>query len=129
MFSISNELKILADDVIEEHANLAHLKSGDIMIVYMYSDQEKKKNGGLVYADTQLVNPKMKALASCDFIITFYKPNSDMLSPDQLKILMYHELRHVGYDPAKNKHYIIPHDVEDFKDIISEHGVDWTAEF
>lgn len=126
MYSVDETLRNLAEKVIEENPNLAHLKTPDITILYMYSDKQKKRAGCPVYADTEKVSSKMRSLAGCDFIITFYKPNSDRLTPEQMEILMYHELRHVGYDPEKEKRYIIPHDVQDFADIIEEHGVYWT---
>lgn len=36
---------------------------------------------------------------------------------------MYHELRHIGIGEKGLK--IVPHDIEDFKDILKEYGLDW----
>ena len=42
-----------------------------------------------------------------------------------MKVLMIHELKHIGFEPGK-PFTIIPHDVEDFKEIIETYGMDWT---
>ena len=57
-----------------------------------------------------------------DFIITFYADSAG-IGEEYLKILMRHELMHIGYDGEKR--YIVPHDCEDFKAIIRDYGVDW----
>ena len=47
-----------------------------------------------------------------------------MLDEEQKRILMWHELKHCGVD-GKGNTYVIPHDIEDFKEIIEKHGMDW----
>jgi len=70
-----------------------------------------------------VVSEKLKAFIPYDFIITFYWPNCETLSPEKLERLMYHELRHVGF--ADGKMFIVPHDIEDFRSIIDTWGFDW----
>jgi len=36
---------------------------------------------------------------------------------------MRHELKHIGIKDGR--FFIVPHDVEDFSDIIEEHGMSW----
>lgn len=126
MYSISTELADLFVQVTQEYPAVAHLNTPELGIVFLYSDRKRKHGGKTVYAETEKVGEKMKALAGADFVITFYKPDTDMLDEDRLKVLMYHELRHVGYDPETGKTSIIPHDVEDFEDILSTRGFNWT---
>ena len=95
----------------------------DARIISLYSVKAKKANRKDVYADTTKISPMYKALIKSDFIVTFYVPNIDGLTHFQLKVLMYHELLHVGYDDGLC--YVIPHDVEDFEDIIKEYGIHW----
>jgi hypothetical protein len=43
----------------------------------------------------------------------------------QLEILMEHELRHIGI--TDNGDLVIePHDIEDFRAIIDDYGLDWS---
>ena len=58
-----------------------------------------------------------------DFVITFYWPNCENMTEEKLEMLMYHELRHVGF--GDGTFTIIPHDVEDFRDVIDRWGLDW----
>ena len=126
MFETSSTLRGLADLVISRHDELQHIKDDQVRIAYLYSDKEKKSKGRLVYADTEKVSEKIKTLLPYDFIITFYRPNCEMLNDEKMEILMRHELKHVGYDPDKMSCYIVPHDIEDFSDILQEHGLNWT---
>lgn len=123
MFEKSKDLEMLAKTVIEEHDDLKHLDNPSLRIVYMYCDKDKTSNGRKVYADTTKLNDKTKAVAGCDFIITFYKQVCATLDNEKMKILMYHELRHVGFKDGKFS--IIPHDVEDFQSIVETHGMNW----
>ena len=122
-YEISEPLQELAAAVIDEHETLHHLSDALDRIIFMTSDKAKRSRGRTVFADTELVRPKLRDLADCDFIITFYKPATDGMTDEQLKRLMYHELRHVGADAEKP--YIVPHDLQDFRDIVGAWGIDW----
>ena len=124
-YNIDGKLEDIASKVINDHANLHHLSDERCRIAYQYSDEEKKSKGRKVFADTEKVKDKLKSILPYDFVITFYKPNTNNLTEDKMEKLMYHELRHVGFDPANGKHTIIPHDVEDFRDIVDTWGIDW----
>ena len=115
----------IAEKVIEDHANLHHLKDERCRIAYQYSDEEKKSRGKTVFADTEKVKDKLKAILPYDFIVTFYRPNTANLTDEKMERLMYHELRHVGFDAEKGKFTIIPHEIEDFRDVVDAWGIDW----
>lgn len=123
MYRESEELRSLAEAVMEEHPDVSHLKEFGCRIAYFISDKMKKSSQKIVFADTEKVKEKYKALVDYDFIITFYEPCIQDLSDKAIKILMYHELMHIGYDGDKCK--IIPHDTEDFKRILELFGVNW----
>lgn len=109
--------------ISERQAEFGHL--ANCRIGFLTSDKEKKSRGRLVYAETEKVSDKYKALTGLDFIITFYTENCDGISHKALEILMLHELNHVGYDPEDESCSIIPHDLEDFKEIVDKYGTDW----
>lgn len=118
------ELKHLGEEVIRKTPKFAKLADKDCRIAYQKSNEQKKSRNMLVYADTEKVKDKLKGFVPYDFIITFYEPNIISLSPEQLEKLMYHELEHVGYK-GPGSYYIVPHDVEDFRDVIDMWGIDW----
>lgn len=120
----SERLSKIATKVIRDCDRLKHLDDPRCRIAYQTSDQAKKSGNKIIYADTERVKGKYKALMPYDFVITFYWPNCENLTEEKLEKLMYHELRHVGFD-GDCKFTIIPHDVEDFRDVIDRWGIDW----
>lgn len=128
MFWIEDDLERLGNQVIAKYPELTVLGDSECRIGYQYCDKAKRSNGCEVYADTTLINEKLKQFINIDFLITFYLGNTEALDADRLEILMYHELCHVGYDPGaegSSRYRIIPHDVEDFRAVIDKWGLDW----
>lgn len=63
--------------------------------------------------------------APYDFLIIFYGPNIDGLDANQLKILMFHELLHIGVNSDGTSFKVVPHDIEDFSLILERYGIGW----
>lgn len=127
MYILNDEIRALGELVISEHPELAHLNHpvAPCRIAYMYSDKNKLHHGQTTFADATKVNEMMQALTGYNFVITFYSTVVEDLPRDTLKILMYHELLHIGYDPETAKCWLVPHDVEDFECIIAQYGTGW----
>lgn len=123
-YTKSSQLEQIAYELMITYDDLVHLDDEGCRIAYQYSDQEKKNRDVIVYADTETIKEKYKEFMPYDFIITFYEPNCDGLDDEHLRRLMYHELKHVGYE-GDNKFRVIPHDLEDFRDCIGKWGIDW----
>lgn len=128
-FKDTKELKQLAEKCIKKYSKLEDIKfyQKDIKIGYQWSDEEKKINNKIIYADCEKIKSKLKEFIDYDFIITFYDTANE-LSPKALELLMYHELRHIGIksDNRGNVNfYIISHEIEDFYDIIQKNGLKW----
>lgn len=123
-FTEDSALRDLCQTVILENERFAHLK--DCRIAVLRSDKDKKSNGKTVFADTEKLNDKHCVLTGYDFVITFYAASAS-LSKRALYILAAHELMHVGFEmqPGGPVKTIIPHDIEDFRDILKSFGVDW----
>jgi len=83
MFEVDEKLKAMAATVMEERKDLKKLAVPECRIVYLYSDNAKKSRGRAVYADTEKVSDKVKAIAPYDFIVTFYSPNCDLLDDEK----------------------------------------------
>lgn len=122
----SESMEEIAKKVIEEHKeDFDWIECEEIKIAYVYSDKEKRQQGCRVFGECRKADPTTKELAQCDFIITFYEPNTRRFSEKQLYILMYHELLHASMKSGNTA--ITPHDyiVGDFRKIVEKYGADW----
>lgn len=124
-YQTSEEYEQMADEVIEEHEDLYWIRKANARIGYVSSMIEKQSNGRYVYGECMKVKEIYQLYAPYDFLIVLYEPNISHLDREQLKILLYHELLHVGisFDGAEFK--IRPHDVEDFRTVLEQYGLDW----
>lgn len=114
----------MADEVIKEHPELDWLK--DVSIGYVSSDKAKTGNHKNVLAECHLVKDLYKPYIPHDFLIVVYEPNVATLTLSQLKILIEHELMHIGQNDAGD-YFIVPHDIEEFRRIIDMYGLDWAS--
>lgn len=115
--------------MIRTEKSLKWILWADIRIGFMVSDKEKKKSGKLVLGDCRLVKEPWNAFCPFDFLITIYLPNVMGMREDQMRILLLHELLHVGMDEKDGEpvYKIIPHDIEEFREIINRYGIDWAG--
>ena len=120
----SEDLRKLGDKIIKKFPEFSFIKEMGIKIGYVIS-QERKQGEKVTYADCRKVTPVYKAWLPYDFIITFYERNTGFLNDNQLKVLMLHELKHIGVGVKELK--ITPHDIEDFKGVINEYGIEWDS--
>ena len=118
----SKDLRKLADQIISKFPELAIIPEYDVRIGYVLS-QEKPAGTKIKYADCRKVKLTYQAWLPFNFIITFYEPNTELLSENQKKILMLHELKHIGIGEKGLK--LEEHDREDFADILKRYGIDW----
>lgn len=124
----SEAYKNLMNEVIEEHEDLHWIRNADVSICVLQSDREKRAAGGrIVYGECMKVKPVYKPFCPYDFLIVVYEPNIEGFTDHQLRILMYHELLHVGIDETGEelKYVVNPHDIEDFRTVIDQYGLDW----
>jgi hypothetical protein len=123
---VSEELRELGSKVIDKMLELSHISEyiGKENICYVLSYEPKKdKDGKITLADCRLVNGPYRALLDFRYIITFYEPNIYGLSDNQKKLLMLHELKHIGEDGK-----IRPHTIEDFGSMLERFGVYWNRD-
>lgn len=123
----SKRYRTIAQRLIRTEAEFEEIKNSPVKIAYLSSDEEKKKNGKLVFGDCTKVDAKYKWSVPYDFFITVYEPNCLGFTDKQFEILLKHELLHIGINNDGNEsvYYIVPHDVEEFWSIIDEYGLDW----
>ena len=124
-FEIAPDLKELGDKVLDYFSEFSHIKNHGVRIGYLKSYERKKANGKAVGAECRIIKGVYTAYLPFDFVITFFYPNIHGMSENQLKILMLHELKHIGLN--HKGYYLVPHDIEDFSDILTKYGLRWDA--
>ena len=103
---------------------LSPLTEANITFCVLESDYQKKAQGKIVFGLTEKVSSKNRWAIPTDFTITIYTRNIEHFTDEQVKILLEHELLHIGVD-KDGKGYIKPHDLEDFRLIIDKYGAYW----
>ena len=126
----SKQYRMIGTKLIRTMPEFEDLKNSDVKIAYLSSDEPKKKDRRLIFAECCKVDDKYKWCCKYDFFIVVYEPNISWFTTKQLIILIRHELHHVGIDftGQEVKYYIVPHDVEEFWEIINDHGLKWSDE-
>ena len=119
--TISEFYTDMAHDLIEEEEDLAYLRKAPVTIVYLESTHKKKSGGRKVLGQCEKVQEKNKWGIPADFTITIFQPNVEELTIEQLRIVLFHELLHIGRDFES----IEPHDLNDFRYIVNRFGADW----
>lgn len=119
----------IAGRLIRTLPEFEDLKACGVRVAYLECDEEKKKNRKTVYADCTQVSGTYDWCCSYDFFITVYEPSVVSFTEKQLETLIRHELHHIGidYGGIEPSFYIVPHDVEEFWDIINDCGLLWDS--
>lgn len=125
--TINDGYALIAQELIDTEGCLEYIRESNATIVYLSSDLEKKSKGKLVCGECEKIPEKYKWAVPCDFTITVFEPNVERFTDEQIRILLLHELLHVGIDRDGNEesYSVKPHDVEDFREVIERYGLDW----
>ena len=119
-YELADDVRELAKVVFEEDQKAdGWLGYIDIdAIIFIRTNRKSKRtvaNMGSVKAPYHLIT---KAL----YICTIYSNKYDDLPEEKQKIVLQHELQHCDFEfDGKTR----KHDVEDFKNIIDKHGLEW----
>lgn len=127
--SINEEYSEIAANIIEEEESLIDVANSHATIVYLSSDKAKKGKDKIIHAECEKIADKNKWAIPCDFTITVYEPNCVGFTEEQMRILLFHELLHVGIEfkeDGTESYYVRPHDYEDFKIITDRYGTEWS---
>lgn len=123
-FYLTDNYDEWADDIIKDKR--PDILDAGISVGFVSSTKEKKygriKN---VLAECHKVTELESLYCPHDFLIIVYELNCEGLTDEQMKILLWHELEHIGIDPETGEFFVKPHDVEEFDNIINAHGLHW----
>jgi len=125
---LNDRYTLVGRSLIETEDILTDIKVSQATIVFLSSEHPKKEGGKVIHAQCEKVADKYKWGIPADFTITVFEPNVVGFTDEQIRILLFHELLHVGIDfrDGEEKYSIIPHDLEDFKYIIDRFGTSWS---
>lgn len=127
--AISEKYTKIAEDLIGTEPSLSHIRGSQATILFLSSEHEKKESGKFVGGQCEKVPTKYKWAIPADFTITIFEPNVERFTDEQIRILILHELLHVGIrmDGNEEQYYIVPHDVEEFSEILERYGWEWAS--
>lgn len=122
----------IGQKLIESEPIFEHIKNSGALICFLESDKKMTSKGKAVLGQCEKVQDKYKWAIPCDFTITLFTPNIAGLTDEQIKIVIFHELLHIGVEKIddgtgyyEEKYTIVPHDLEDFKEVIDRYGTNW----
>ena len=126
---INEEYAKIGRELIETEEALVDIANSQATIIYLSSEHKKVASGKAILGQCEKVADKYKWGIPCDFTITVFEPNIEGMSQDQIRMLIFHELLHVGIEfgaDGSESYSVKPHDLEDFKLIIDRYGTDWS---
>lgn len=126
----NREYMNIARRLIRSLPEFEAIADSDVRIAYLSCDKKKTAGRKAVFAECCRVEEKYSWCCHYDFFIVVYEPNIEHFTERQVEILIQHELHHVGIDydeEGEPMYYIVPHDVEEFWDIINSHGLAWSG--
>lgn len=125
--TINEEYSKIGRELIETEEALVDILNSRATIIFLSSDKKKMEKGKVVHAECEKISDKYKWGIPADYTITVFEPNCQGFSDRQMRILLFHELLHVGIEfrDGSEKYTTNPHDLEDFKLIIERFGPRW----
>ena len=119
------DLDALAKEVFDEHEDLSYIQENGLSICFLLSNEGKLSKGKMVLGECKKVPDLYVSMTGFDFIVILYEPWIYNFTPEQKKILLYHELLHAEFDDGKKR--IRNHDIVigEFAEIDSQYGLKW----
>lgn len=127
---LSDRYAELGQALVDTEPSLARVRESHATIVYLASSAAKASRGRKVLGQCERVPDRWKWAVPADFCITVFEPNVAGMTDDQLSVLILHELLHVGVFENKDGDEVyrcVPHDLEDFREVVERFGMGWDA--
>lgn len=123
----SDDYTQIGMELIRTEPSLKWIEETGVGIGFLASNHPKTSKGKIIYGQCEKVPDKYRAFIPYDFLVYVYEPNVIDFSTEQIRILLHHELLHVGVNQKAEPSYRInPHDIEDFNEIIDRYGIGWS---
>ncbi len=125
-YEMNEKYASMAFAVMHAVPELRWIYQSGISIGFMSCFKPKKSGKKAVLGECVKVADLYGPFCPFDFLIVIYEQNIIGLTENQLKVLLWHELKHVGWNFDKDHAEIVPHDIEDFYSIIDRFGSRWS---
>ena len=121
-------LDALFDDVVSSYRRLGHIEDHGIQVSVLWKRKGGKSKGSATYGKCQKPSGLLAHFCTADFVIWL---GADTIAEqewttDQIRKLVYHEARHIGWDDGDEEHdpkaVILGHDVELFVGEVEDTG-------
>lgn len=123
------EVKAIADDLI----STVHRHLRAVRMEYVFVEPTPKQRGKEIWGRVRKMTGLPAWLAADDnfrgsevepfFVVEISREIWSVITNDQRKALVDHELMHCGWDREKEQIVTVPHDVEEFIGVIDRHGL------
>ena len=123
MFRPAPELREIVRDLKAAHHlmwRLYHINADRIGFFREITCERTNKVAEVVQLDALWRSVLGELGAYWKWIIVVYGYHAERKSIEWLRLVIYHELRHIGIDGKK-----VEHNVEDWRDILKEFGIEW----
>lgn len=96
-------------------------------IAFVMRSEAQKRGERKIIGSTTKVPAKMQPHLEYDYLIWLSQDDYDMMSTGEREALIDHELMHCKYNPDTGTWGIREHDIQEFSEIVSRHGL-WSAD-
>lgn len=139
-YKMNEQYAQIGRELIENEDVFEMLKKHNPRIAFLESNKPAPKSGRFALGVCKKMSDKDKSLLAAgvaaegtipDFFIIIYKERIKHFTPGQLRILIMHELMHVGVEEKKDGSAVFSlkkHDMEDFRALVERFGVDWAGD-
>lgn len=127
-FLPDNALDALFSDVVSSYRRLSHIEEHGISVAVLWKRKGGKKQGAPTMAKCVKPSGLVAHFCTADFVIWLGADNiaEQEWTSDQIRKLVYHEARHIGWDDGDEEHdpkpIILGHDVELFVGEVEDTG-------
>ncbi len=128
----------IGESLIKKEECLDYIREHEIRIRYLESNKPAGKSKRVKLGECRMIKEKTKDMFRAlgfkeeeipDFVIVIYKERIFGFHPEQLRILIMHELMHIGVkedsETGEITLHTAKHDLEDFRYIIERFGTGW----
>lgn len=113
-FSEDIRLEKLGEDLIAEYEDFAYIQTAKIL--YLWKEKGGKSGGKDVLGKCQKPSGLLAHFARADFVIWLGADNvrDRHMKEEQIKALLFHELKHCGFDHETGDFIVVGHEFEGF---------------
>lgn len=126
-FQVNEAYRPIAVSLCKKFPELKHVPTGSILFLDL-TEAKGVTNNKIINAQISKMPEKWHEIIyqltgrRFQYYMEFFQRNIGHMSKEQIILLIYHELRHVGMDGS-----LVHHDIEEWANMYHRLGVDWSA--